>query len=478
MFPCRDVRAFIEALEKEGELVRVDAEVDCNLELAAIVSRASAQDGKALLFERIKGYPEGYSFLANTLGSYSRVALALGLDKDTPAADIVSVCRQRIKTPLKPRLVSRAQAPCKENIHADEELDLFEFPTPFWHRGDGGRYFGTFHCLAVKDPDSSWVNVALCRLMIHSEGELGILMEPGQHTDLIYQKYKARGQNMPVAISVGQDPVNVIAASASFEAGVCEWDIAGALREAPVEMVACETLDMAVPATSEIVIEGEVLVDELKEEGPFGEFTGYYGGSRAPRPFIRINCLTHRHQPVHTGSLEGKPVLEDHIMSGLMASVSLENYLKGELNLGIKQAFVHPWGAGLGLIVSLKPRFPGYVNRVAHAVWSIKAGRAINFILAVDEDIDPTDLNQVLWAICTRCKPDRDIHIALRSQTTSLWPALTPDERRQGLGSKALIDATFPPEWPREWVPVVSDWWDYPEDIRARVESRWESYGL
>jgi 4-hydroxy-3-polyprenylbenzoate decarboxylase len=130
------------------------------------------------------------------------------------------------------------------------------------------------------------------------------------------------------------------------------------------------------------------------------------------------------------------------------------------------------------LIVSLKPRFPGHVSRVAHAVWSTKAGRAINLILAVDEDIDPTDLNQVLWAICTRCKPDRDIHIATRTQATSLWPALTPYERQQGLGSKALIDATFPPEWPREWVPVVSDWWDFPEEIRAKVESRWESYGL
>ena len=165
-----------------------------------------------------------------------------------------------------------------------------------------------------------------------------------------------------------------------------------------------------------------------------------------------------------------------------MASVEntalVEELLMDRLNLGVKAVFDHPWSGVHGVIVSMKPRFTGHVQRVAHAIWGSEVGYHLDYVFVVGDDIDPTNLNEVLWAICTRCKPDRDIHIYRREQASALWPCLTPEEREKGLGARALIDATFPAEWPADWVPTVSDWWDFPEAMRKQVDSRWKEYGL
>lgn len=472
-----DLREFITALEKEGLLKRVTVEVDWELEIGAIMRRLfDLGNAPAVVFEKIRGYPKGYSFLSGSLSTYGHFAVALGLPRDSSPAEITGTYKERIKNGIRPERIS--SAPCKGVKQFGDEVDLLKFPTPFWHQRDGGRYIGTFHCVAVKDPESDWVNVSLYRLMIHDKRHLGILMLKGQHANLIYSKYEALGKPMPIAITIGQDPVNVIAAYGSFDAGVCEWDMAGALRGVPVEMVKCETLDMLVPATAEIVIEGEVPPFERREEGPFGEYTGYYGGSRAPRPVVRVNCITHRENPITVGLLEGKPIQENNIMTAVQNSAYLEKVLIDDLNLNVDRVNVHPWAAAHGVIISMKPLYPGHVNRVASAIWATKLFRTHDYLIFVDRDIDPYDLNQVLWAICTRCKPDRDIITIPRSSGNALWPCLTPAERESGVGCKVIIDATFPAEWPAEWVPPISDWNDYPEEVRQRVEEKWPSYGL
>ncbi len=473
-----DLREFIQKLEEEGELKRIKAEVDWDLEMGAIMRKVHDMEGPAILFEKIKGYPTQNKFFCGGLGTYSKYAIAMGLPRNTSVAEIIGEYKKRIKTPIEPKVVNRAGSPCKENILTGQEIDLFKFPTPLWHQRDGGRYIGTFHTVSIKDPDSDWVNVGMYRIMIHDKKTLGIMMMPGQHGDVFYKKYEERHQSMPIAVSIGLDPMTAVAAAGHFEALVCEWDMAGALRGKPVELVKCETVDLNVPATAEIVIEGEVPPFERKEEGIFGEYTGYYGGERKPRTIINVKCITHRNNPIHTGLFEGKPIQDNNIMSSVQNSAIIGKALKDDLKLGIREVFDHPWSAGHGVIVSMKPLYPGHVNRVAHAIWSMKIGNARDYVIAVGEDVDPTNLNEVFWALCTRCKPNRDIIPIPKDRSSSLWPCLTPDERVKGMGCKVIIDATFPAEWPEDWIPKVCDFLDFNQEIREKVNSRWKEYGF
>ena len=474
----KDLREFIQKLEEEGELKKIKAEVDWNLEMGAIMRKVHDMEGPAILFEKIKGYPSQNKFFCGGLGTYSKYAIAMGLPRNTSVAEIISEYKKRIKTPIKPKVVDGARSPCKENILTGEEIDLFKFPTPLWHQRDGGRYIGTFHTVSIKDPDSDWVNVGMYRIMIHDKRTLGIMMMPGQHGDVFYKKYEERNQSMPIAVSIGLDPMTAVAAAGHFEALICEWDMAGALRGKPVELVKCETVDLNVPATAEIVIEGEVPPFERKEEGIFGEYTGYYGGERKPRTIINVKCITHRNNPIHTGLFEGKPIQDNNIMSSVQNSAIIGKALKDDLKLDIREVFDHPWSAGHGVIVSMKPLYPGHVNRVAHAIWSMKIGNARDYVFAVGEDVDPTNLNEVFWALCTRCKPNRDIIPIPKDRSSSLWPCLTPDERVKGMGCKVIIDATFPAEWPEDWIPKVCDFLDFNQEIREKVISRWREYGF
>lgn len=477
-YPYRDLRAFLGVLEAQGQLKRVASEVDPHLEIGAIMRKICDSQGPAILFEKIKGYPEGYRFFSGTFLDYQKFALALGLSKDAPFSSITRAYREGIKSLIKPVVVKKEDAPCKENIHQGDEIDLYEFPTPFWHHRDGGPYLGTLHCVIMKDPDSDWINVGMYRLMIHDKSHLGIMMLTGKHGELIYKKNEARTKPTPVAISIGQDPVNAIVSFGGYDAGISEWDVAGGLRQRAVELVPCQTNELEVPATAEIVIEGVMPPYERREEGPFGEYPGYYGGLRAPRPVIEVTCISHRNDPVNVGLLEGKPVQENNVMIAIEHSASLEKLLMEDLRLGVKAVYAHPWAAAHGVIVSMKPQYPGHTHRVANAIWASGAGRSQDYVIVVEDDIDPTNLNEVLWCVCTRCKPDRDIIILPRTRASGLWPCLTPEERLAGIGAKVLIDATFPAEWPKEWVPAVSDWEDYPEEVKKKVTSRWREYGL
>lgn len=169
---------------------------------------------------------------------------------------------------------------------------------------------------------------------------------------------------------------------------------------------------------------------------------------------------------------------ENNVMASVEHSALLEKTLNDDLKLGVRAVFEHPWMVCHGLVISMTPRYPGHVLRVAHAVWASKIGLAHDLLFVVGEDIDPADLDEVMWALCTRCKPDRDIIVIPRERTSALWPCLSPVEREAPIGSKVLFDATFPAEWPKEWVPPVSDWRDYPEEIRRKVETRWKEYGF
>lgn len=477
--PYKDMREFIAHLEQESELSHVKTEVDWDLEMGAISRRAIDLRAPALLFEKVVGYPEGYRVVANLMSAtrpvYGRFALALGLPKDTPTLELIERTAERIKNPIKPVIVNGG--PCKEEIHLGNDANVLEFPAPIIHGTDGGRYVGTWHVDVNKDPDTGWVNWGMYRHMVHDERTLGWLASPFQHgPSIYYQKYEARGEAMPMAIAIGTDPLSSVVAATPFAAGISEADIAGGLRGAPVELVKCETVDLEVPATSEIVLEGMVLPGERIPEGSFGEYTGYDAGRKVPRPVFRIQCITHRKNPILTLCNPGKPLEDNDVVFSIAASATILNELRSR-GIPFKSIYLLP--SHMALAVAAKQQYTGFIHTLASAIWSTKVGVHIPYIFAVGEDVDVTDPEDLLWCLTTRLHPERGIHVVKGTLGMPLTPFLSREEKEKGIGANVLFDATFPYHWSPEERPTVVDFQHaWPAGIREKVLAKWEEYGI
>ncbi len=474
-----DLREYIHRLEKEGELKRVKPTVDWNLELGAIMRRANDLRQPALLFENIKGYSPDYTILANMVGTtkpnvFGRTCLALGLPKDTPPLQIIDELVRRFSQPIKPVLVE--SGPCKENIIRGEAVDVLKFPAPFFRELDGGRFIGTWHTDITRDPDSGWVNWGMYRHMIHDKQSIAWLANPGQHgPGMYYQKYEAKGEGMPMAVAIGTDPAVSLASMSLVGSHVNEVDITGGLRGKPVELVKCETCDLEVPATAEIVMEGEVRPHERVPEGPFGEYTGYFASEKAPRPVFHVSCITHRNKPILPVSAPGKPFDDTTFVYSLCASAALTMELRRS-GLPFKSLYLTP--SMMAVIVSASETYPGYVHTLSSAVWGSKIGVYRPVVIVVGEDIDVTNMDEVMWALTTRVHPVRDIHVKKRAPSHALFPFLSPEERANLTGAAVCYDATFPFEWKKN-APRIADFeHSWSEEIKALVVSRWKEYGL
>ena len=479
-----DMREWIAKLEKEDELARVKTEVDWDLEIGGIAREVMDKNGPALLFENIKDHKETIctSLFTCSLSSFRRIALMLGLSKDTPYRDLIQIWRERVKKPVQPVIVSTG--PCKENILKGEEVDLFQFPAPHWEKLDGGRFIGTFHGVVTKDPDSEWTNVGTYRQMIHDKKTTTMSVAQGQHIWFHWKKYRPQGKNMPLAVAIGWDPVLPAVASAPIRTGVNEYDIMGALRQRPVELVKCETVDLYVPASSEIVLEGEVVTDRSQfiTCGPFGEFTGYYGPANLRAPF-RVNCVTHRNNPVLQGTITGMPTTEDATISCVNHSAPIWDLLDERMT-GITGVNNEASSGGANLIVQIDNSYYGQVHQVAANVWSSHlSNMSCKNIIVCDKDIDIYDLKKVFWAIAYRVNPTRDI-IQFPGWISALDPVVDPQDRLGPGGNKGtrlLIDATKPVErarddryWGEKFAVVA-----YPDsETMEKVRRKWESYGI
>lgn len=457
----RDFREYLARLEQTGQLARVRAEVDLQYEIGAICRRVLDADGPALLFER----PGGYSvpLVTNILGTRERYAMALETTVDCLDREWV----RRTAHPISPLVVNTG--PCKENILLGDDVDLFKLPIPVWNELDGGAYI-TFPCYISKDPETGERNCGMYRTMVHDRNTVGLLAAPFRH--LALQRAKAPDKPFPVAIALGLDPVIHIATVAPFPQGVDEMAMAGALREAPVELVPCETIPLDVPATAEVVLEGEITPGVLLDEGPFGEVSGYYG-LRVPRPLIKIKAMTFRNNLIHEALYEGRPPNGD---SHVMQAVPMEAELLRLVPLpGLRRVFFPDGGAGaLSAVVSIDKRFEGHGKMMAMAILGTWAGRTIKILTIVDDDIDPSDHRQVEWAIATRVQPDRDVDIIKEAHGMVLDPSMRLEDRNSGSArtSKMIIDATRYDA--REFEIVCS-----PDKKAAeRVERDWARYGI
>lgn len=492
----RDLRDWIAILEEQGELKRIKAEVDWDKELGAVTRRNTSMGGPALLFENIKDYQHTpcRKLFTNGLGSRRRLALALGLPIDSDDRTITTTMKElfgkRVET------IRLDSGPVKENIITGEDVDLYSLPVPLWNFRDGGRYINTCCGIVTMDPETQLMNIGMYRGMLGRKNTIPGLLSATQHWGVHLEKYKKQGEEMPVAVVYGWDPILLIVSSAPLiHPGCSEYEIAGALRKHPVELVKCETSDLWVPASAEIVIEGRISTDPqtFEMEGPFAEYLGYYGGMAKPKPVIRVECITHRNDPIFRGACEGGDpaggLSEPYHWSTHNKCATIWSYLES-LDIG---EILAVWSSTLAratiLRVQIKKTYRGEAKQIAHAIWgSHLALYSGKIIIVVDEDIDAFDSDAVDWAMAYRVNAERgDVHIAHGCIGSMLDPSVPLDERNvekygQGKWSRILIDATV--DWglePQEqyegkrFPPLASD---ISPEIEKLIKRRWKEYGL
>lgn len=474
----KDHRDFFAALESEGELARITREVDWDLEAGAIGRRTYEMGGPCLLFENIKDYPEGFRISNGTTGTWARVAMAMGLPKNASVREIYKVYEERLEKKIPPRIVKKANAPCKENIMTGDSVDLYTFPGPMIHEGDGGRYIGTWDLVVCKDPETGWENWGMYRFMVHTNKWLtGWPQTTSQLAMIFKEKYLPKHQPMPIAVVLGADPISHIMATAPLKLQESEAEHVGGLRGEPVELVPCETSDLLVPAHAEIVIEGELMPDKIAPDGPFGEYPGYRSGTMCEGVAVKVNAITYRNDPIVTMIALGTPPDDSSIAASLSAAVSMK---KGLLRRGIPvtDVYVPPEGVTHLIIVGVKR---GGMETARKILDYFTARRVMtNKHIVVDEDVDVFNMAEVLHAFATRCHPGRGIGYEwYEGRANSLTPFYSPEERKRLKGVSVVFDSTWPPEWPGEIVPVKASFKTiYSQEIQEKVIKNWKKYGL
>lgn len=465
----KDLRDYIETCEAVGELKRVKAQVDWKLELSHIAKLNEERRGPALLFENVKGYSS--PVLTSACTTTARLALIMGMPKTSSLVDLMREWVKRTADKVPSKCVD--SAPCKENIDKGDSVDLEKFPVPLVYPKDGGRYFGTAVYVVSKSPKTGWINLGTYRLQMLDKKTLGTNFIKGKHADIMLKEYGELNQPMPVAAIIGGDPLMFLMGAARLPAYESEYDFAGAIRGTPIEVIQGETVDLPVPATAEIVVEGEVDPVATLPEGPFGEYTGYYSGiGTTPRPFIKVNCVTYRDNPILWSTTVGRAVTDTHMTMALTYGATLWQELVAMRIPGVKAVYCPPEGSGRFIaIISVKQMYPGHAAQVGTAAISTEMGAyGLKTVIVVDDDIDPWDLPRVLWAVSFRFQPSR-AEFLKRGRSTPLDPSLPLDARE--ITSRLIIDATIPYEWKNKPIPIEMD-----PDMMKRVESRWSELGL
>jgi 4-hydroxy-3-polyprenylbenzoate decarboxylase len=543
-----DLRDWIKALEKHGELRRIREEVSPELEITEITDRASkigvrpgaksgstkenyAPGGPALLFENVKGHP-GHKVLINQFGSERRMELALGVSKIDDIAERIHTL-MNVKPPsgglldklkmlpqlgelanMFPRTVSAKDAPCKEVIRRDN-FDLNFFPILKCWPHDGGRFI-TLPCVHTRDPKTGKRNIGMYRMQVYdgqttgmhwqrqkvaaehyrealraaaswtgdaagtksarvemmAESAGGAVTIPDQPASAIPQLAlgNLKGSRLEVAVAIGTDPATTFSAIVPAPPEVEEFLIAGFLRGKPVEIVKCETVDLEVPAHSEIILEGYVELGELRSEGPFGDHTGFYT-LPDEYPVFHLTCITHRKDPIYAATIVGKPPMEDAWMGRAVARIFLPAMKMTipelvDINLPVEAVFHNL------MIVSIKKSYPGHARKVMNAIWSLGQAMFTKCIIVVDEDCDVQNIPDVVLRVANNIDPERDIQFTLGP-----IDSLDHSSRLPNYGSKMGIDATR--KWKAEgfdrpWPAMI----EMDRTTKAKVDAMWAKLGL
>jgi UbiD family decarboxylase len=477
----RDLRDWLAEVENLGELKTIREQIDWDQEMTAItymLDKTLGPRAPAVLFEDIKGYGRNCRVLLNTFGpSPNRVAMAMGMPPGRSIKEYIRLAREKIGRRTPPVEVDPDKAPVNQNIVPAKEIDLTRFPAPkFWPR-DGGRYIGTGDVVITKDPGLGFLNLGTYRIMLHNKNEVGLYMSPGKDGRIHLEEYWRRGQAMEVAICLGVDPTLMIVAGWGYPKNISEYEFAGGIKGEPIEVVKGLVTDLWVPARAEIVIEGIVRPGNTKPEGPFGEFTGYYGRPESQTPVVEVRALRFRNNPIMTCALMAEhPACEHAVMVSIIKSALILNDLEKLGIPGIKDVYAYPAAAAsYGMtVVSLEQKYAGHAAQVLSLVGQVVAGGYYTkWVIAVEEDVDIFDVNQVLWAMSTRCNPVEDIDIQRNTWSTYLDPTQNPPDERP-YGSKAYINACREHKYLHQFAKRTK----LSREVYDRVAARWKELGL
>ena len=428
----RDFREFLRILEENGELLKVSEEVDARFEVGGINRLAILNRGPAMLFEHIKDSPAPVATFV--YGSQHRIDMAFETNNQKETVEKYLQALESGRVP--PVLVKTG--PCKENILRDPDLTR-DIPNIIWGELDGGPYI-TLPLVVTKSPDKKNRNMGIYRVMVKGPKEAGILIVPTQHIGLMYTEYERMDEPMDVAIFLGGDPLLTVLGAAPLQYGDDEFALLGAIRNDPLQLVKCETVDIEVPATAEIVIEGRVLPKVRKPEGPFGEYTGYYG-TRGERPVLQVTCVSHRNGYIWPGAYVSKPFppCEDTVVRSASVDAGILSQARRVLPAiknfhMIESSGDSYWGVAQ---IGKKP-YAHYAKQVMDAIWATHKGCWIKFLVVVDEDIDIYSIDDVIWAISMRVQPHSDTFVV----DDHIGYPLDPSARNPGISSHMGIDAT------------------------------------
>jgi vanillate/4-hydroxybenzoate decarboxylase subunit C len=458
----RDLREFLELLESENQLVRIKDQVMPEPDLSAIGRSApNMENGPAVLVENIKGYKN--PLVLNVHGSWQNHALMLNLPKDTPVKEQFFALKELWdKYPVKPVWVNKKDAPVKEVV-IEDDINLFDI-LPLFRINEFDAGFYLSKALVVsKDPDKpdsyEEQNAGTYRIQVKGKDKVAIQPLPFHDIAVHLRHAEEKNEPLPIAICLGNDPVLSFMASTPIAYVQSEYDFAGALKGEPIELTKSEQGGLDIPARSEVVLEGYIVPRVREVEGPFGEFPGSYSGSRL-QPIVKITKITHRMNPIFENLYLGMPWTEIDYLMALNTSIPLYEQLKRDFPEveAVNAMYTH----GIGVIVSTKSRFGGYGKAVAMRLLSTPHGMPYSkIVIVVDEFVDPFNLEQVMWALTTRVRPDKDVFKIPYAPGMPLDPSSEP----MGMHTKLVIDATTPvaPDFARDTellaVPEKTDEW-------------------
>lgn len=483
---ARDLRNFLKLLEERGQLRRISAIVDPDLEIAEIAQRLLQYGGPALLFEQVKGSP--YPVAVNLLGTLQRVCWAMNMEKPEEL-ETLGQKLSLLQQPKPPKTIGQAinfgkvlfdvvkakplrdfLPPCQQVVVKGEELDLHQIPMIRPYPGDAGKII-TLGLVITRDCETGIPNVGVYRLQLQSKTTMTVHWLSVRGGARHLRKAAEQGKKLEIAIALGVDPLILMAAATPIPVDLSEWLFAGLYGGQGVTLARCKTVDLEVPADSEFVLEGTITPGELLPDGPCGDHMGYYGGVE-DSPLIRFQCLTHRRDPVYLTTFSGRPPKEEAMMA-----IALNRIYTPILRQQVPEItdFFLPMEAlsYKAAIISIKKAYPGQARRAAMAFWTILPQFTYTkFVIVVDQSINIRDPRQVVWALSSKVDPSRDVMILPDTPFDTLDFA----SEKLGLGGRMAIDATtkIPPETNHEWgEPLTAD-----PEMAAQVDRRWAEYGL
>src|SRR5258707_8515347 len=439
----KDLRGFIKQVDEIGALRRING-ADPKFELGGITEvAAGTAECPALLFDRIKGYASGTRVFTNATTTPQRAALALGIDPGLKPLDALKAWMKKRQTLAPQPPVEVDKAPFLENTLRGRNVDLAKLPAPYWHSKDGGPYIGSGSIVIMRDPDGGWINASIYRVQVHGRNKVTIQFDhQGRHGAIIAKKYWDAGKACPLAVVNGEDPALFIAGFEYLPEGASEYDFAGAIKGMPIDVCPGPVTGLPVPALAEIILEGELLPpsQETLLEGPFGEFTGYYAADKRPCPVMVVTAAHHRDDPILLGSPPMKP---PRFHFGLpFRAAGIWSNLEAAGVTDITGVWQHV--SQLMTVVALKQRYAGHAKRAGMiAAAHSYMGR---LVVVVDDDVDPSNLNDVMWAVATRCEPSEQTDIVRNAWSSALDPRIPPEDKARGVTShsKLIIEAVRP----------------------------------